>query len=127
MANFILRNPIVFIDGTGFDTVPDNEEIFANTRPQKNISFNIGQAVSTTSNTVFNQLSTEKLIIDNQSLVLTKNVISGSFTQTAFDFAVTGSIVGQGLILALIVGFLGGVLPARRAATQDITAALRAI
>ena len=82
MANFILRNPIVFIDGTGFDTVPDNEEIFANTRPQKNISFNIGQAVSTTSNTVFNQLSTEKLIIDNQSLVLTKNVISGSFTQT---------------------------------------------
>ena len=52
---------------------------------------------------------------------------SGSFTQTAFDFAVTGSIVSQGLILALIVGFLGGVLPARRAATQDITAALRAI
>ena len=52
---------------------------------------------------------------------------SGSFTQTAFDFAVTGSIVSQGLILAVIVGFLGGVLPARRAATQDITAALRAI
>ena len=52
---------------------------------------------------------------------------SGSFTQTAFDFAVTIDIVGQGLILALIVGFLGGVLPARRAATQDITEALRAI
>ena len=52
---------------------------------------------------------------------------SGSFTQTAFDFAVTGDIVGQGLMLALIVGFLGGVLPARRAATQDITEALRAI
>ena len=52
---------------------------------------------------------------------------SVSFTQTAFDFAVTGEIIGQGLILALIVGFLGGVLPARRAATQDITEALRAI
>ena len=52
---------------------------------------------------------------------------SGSFTQTAFDFAVTGSIVSQGLILALIVGFLGGLLPARRAAVQDITEALRAI
>ena len=52
---------------------------------------------------------------------------SASFTQTAFDFAVTGEIIGQGLILALIVGFLGGLLPARRAATQDITEALRAI
>tara|TARA_Y100000815_G_scaffold74951_1_gene63698 strand:+ start:2351 stop:3529 length:1179 start_codon:yes stop_codon:yes gene_type:complete len=52
---------------------------------------------------------------------------SVSFTQTAFDFAVTGEIIGQGLILALIVGFLGGLLPARRAATQDITEALRAI
>ncbi len=52
---------------------------------------------------------------------------SVSFTQTAFDFAVTGEIIGQGMILALIVGFLGGVLPARRAATQDITEALRAI
>ena len=52
---------------------------------------------------------------------------SVSFTQTAFDFAVTGEIIGQGLILALTVGFLGGVLPARRAATQDITEALRAI
>ena len=52
---------------------------------------------------------------------------SVSFTQTAFDFAVTGEIIGQGLILSLIVGFLGGVLPARRAATQDITEALRAI
>ena len=52
---------------------------------------------------------------------------SVSFTQTAFDFAVTGEIIGQGLILALIVGFLGGLLPARRAATQEITEALRAI
>ena len=52
---------------------------------------------------------------------------SVSFTQTAFDFTVTGEIIGQGLILALIVGFLGGLLPARRAATQDITEALRAI
>ena len=38
-----------------------------------------------------------------------QRLASGSFTQTAFDFAVTGSIVSQGLILALIVGFLGGV------------------
>ena len=52
---------------------------------------------------------------------------SGSFSQTAFDFAVTGEIIGQGLFLALIVGFLGGLLPARRAAKQNITEALRAI
>ncbi len=51
----------------------------------------------------------------------------GSFTQTAFAFAVTGDIVIQGMILALAVGFIGGLLPAFNAARQDITEALRSI
>ena len=33
----------------------------------------------------------------------------GSFSQTAFAFAVTGEVVQQGLTLALFVGFIGGV------------------
>ena len=51
----------------------------------------------------------------------------GSFTQTAFAFAVTGDIVRQGMILALTVGFFGGLLPAFNAARQNITDALRSI
>ena len=51
----------------------------------------------------------------------------GTFSQTSFDFAVTGDIMIQGLILALVVGFLGGFLPALRAARQNITDALRAL
>ena len=51
----------------------------------------------------------------------------GTFSQTSFDFAVTSEIIIQGLILALIVGFLGGFLPALRAARQNITDALRAL
>ena len=51
----------------------------------------------------------------------------GSFTQTAFAFAVTGEIVQQGMSLALIVGFIGGLFPAWNAARRDITEALRSI
>ena len=51
----------------------------------------------------------------------------GSFTQTAFAFAVTGEIVQQGITLALIVGLIGGLFPAWNAARRDITEALRSI
>ena len=51
----------------------------------------------------------------------------GSFTQTAFAFAVTGAVVQQGMSLALIVGLIGGVFPAWNAARRDITEALRSI
>ncbi|MDB3881098.1 ABC transporter permease [Gammaproteobacteria bacterium] len=51
----------------------------------------------------------------------------GSFSQTSFAFAVTGNIIRQGLILALVVGTFGGILPAWKASKQDITEALRSI
>ena len=50
----------------------------------------------------------------------------GSFTQVAFNFAVTPALVMQGLLWALIIGFLGGLLPAVRAARIPVTDALRA-
>ena len=51
----------------------------------------------------------------------------GSFSQTAFNFAVTGEVVGQGLTLAIIVGLIGGIFPAWNASRRDITEALRSI
>ncbi len=50
----------------------------------------------------------------------------GSFTQVAFNFAVTPALVVQGLLWALAIGFLGGLMPALRAARLPVTEALRA-
>ena len=80
MANFILKNPIRFTDGTGFDTTPDSQDIFANTN--QTITFAISQIVGSGSNVVFNQINSNKLNIDNGTLILSGSTISGSFTQT---------------------------------------------
>ena len=48
-----------------------------------------------------------------------------SFSQIAFDFAVTPEIIRTGLLWALGLGIVGGLFPAIRAAWMPITAALR--
>ncbi|WP_146908121.1 ABC transporter permease [Arenimonas daejeonensis] len=48
-----------------------------------------------------------------------------SFTQVVFEFAVTPSLVLTGLVIAMIIGFIGGLLPAIRAARMQVTTALR--
>jgi putative ABC transport system permease protein len=48
-----------------------------------------------------------------------------SFSEIAFAFRITGSIVLTGLVAALIMGFVGGLLPSVRAARLPITSALR--
>lgn len=48
-----------------------------------------------------------------------------SFSQVTFAFAVTPTLLRNGVILALIIGFFGGLLPARRAAKLPIAVALR--
>lgn len=48
-----------------------------------------------------------------------------TFSQVAFAFAVTPALIGQGLLYALVMGLLGGLLPAIRAARLPIAAALR--
>ena len=50
---------------------------------------------------------------------------NASFSQIAFDFAVTPEIIGTGLVWALGLGTVGGLFPALRAAWMPITAALR--
>lgn len=54
------------------------------------------------------------------------STLGGGFTQVAFQFAVTPSLVLLGVGLALGIGFIGGLAPAIRAARLPVTAALRA-
>jgi putative ABC transport system permease protein len=56
---------------------------------------------------------------------MTVSTLGGSFTQLVFNFRVTPSLVGTGVVLALAIGFLGGLLPALRAARMQVTTALR--
>jgi len=49
-----------------------------------------------------------------------------SFAEVAFSFAMTPDIVLKSLVFALVMGFLGGVLPALRAARLNLVDALRA-
>jgi putative ABC transport system permease protein len=48
-----------------------------------------------------------------------------TFSQVAFAFAVTPSLIAAGLFYALLMGVLGGLLPAVRAARLPIVSALR--
>jgi len=48
-----------------------------------------------------------------------------TFSELAFSFTMTPGIITQGLSFSLIMGFVGGVLPAFRAAHMNIVEALR--
>ena len=48
-----------------------------------------------------------------------------SFSQVVFDFAVTGDLLAQGLRVALVIGVVGGLFPAIRAARMPVAQALR--
>jgi len=48
-----------------------------------------------------------------------------SFSQVAFSFDVTPSLMAQGMIYAIMMGLVGGLLPAIRAARQNVAIALR--
>ena len=48
-----------------------------------------------------------------------------TFSELAFSFALTVGIIWKSLLFSLIMGFIGGVLPAFRAARMNIVSALR--
>jgi len=53
------------------------------------------------------------------------STLGGSFSQVVFDFAVTPELLMQGIQVALIIGLVGGLLPAIRAARLPVAQALR--
>jgi putative ABC transport system permease protein len=53
------------------------------------------------------------------------STLGAGFTQVAFQFAVTPALLLTGLLIALGIGFVGGLAPALRAARLPVTAALR--
>jgi putative ABC transport system permease protein len=48
-----------------------------------------------------------------------------SFSQITFAFAVTPALLGKGLLYALVLSFIGGIMPGIRAARLPITSGLR--
>jgi putative ABC transport system permease protein len=48
-----------------------------------------------------------------------------SFSQISFAFAVTPALLAQSLVYALVLGFVGGLMPSLRAARVPITIGLR--
>jgi putative ABC transport system permease protein len=50
-----------------------------------------------------------------------------TFSEVAFNFRVDGHVALNGILIALIAGIIGGMLPALRAARMPITTALREI
>jgi putative ABC transport system permease protein len=50
-----------------------------------------------------------------------------TFSHLAFAFRITPMLLGFGVAFALLMGFLGGVFPATRAARRPVAAALRAL
>ena len=57
---------------------------------------------------------------------VTASTLGGNFTQVVFDFKLSGWLIAEGVALALIVGLVGGLFPAIRAARMPIVAGLYA-
>jgi putative ABC transport system permease protein len=52
--------------------------------------------------------------------------LSGSKSQLAFSLAISPSLIATGIIWACVIGFIGGLFPALRAARMPVAQALRA-
>ncbi|HTD11002.1 MAG TPA: ABC transporter permease [Steroidobacteraceae bacterium] len=61
------------------------------------------------------------LLFNNLSVA----TLGQNFTQVVFNFKVTPELVVRGLIIAVVIGMVGGLLPALRAARQPVTTSLR--
>ncbi len=57
----------------------------------------------------------------------TGTMSQSTFAEIAFEFRVTPELLSKGMIFALVMGTLGGLLPARLAARKPVLDALRAV
>ena len=109
MPNFIFKEPIVFHTGTGLVISHAGTELFA--KQARTVTFGIGQAVATTDDVIFSEITASSVTIDNGSLRLSGNTITGSFTQTG-NFTVTSNFTNYGDLK------IGGNLTAEQIKTQ---------
>ena len=56
---------------------------------------------------------------------LSVSTLGQNFTQVVFNFKVTPQLVARGLVIAVLIGMVGGLLPALRAARVPVTSSLR--
>jgi len=56
---------------------------------------------------------------------MTVSTLGMNFTQVVFNFKVTPELVVRGLVIAVLIGMVGGFLPALRAARLPVTTSLR--
>jgi putative ABC transport system permease protein len=56
---------------------------------------------------------------------LSVSTLGQNFTQVVFSFKVTPQLVTRGLVIAVVIGMVGGFLPALRAARLPVTTSLR--
>ena len=56
---------------------------------------------------------------------ISTSTISSNFTQVVFNFEVTADALKNGILLALVIGVLGGFFPARRAANLPVVTAFK--
>jgi putative ABC transport system permease protein len=56
---------------------------------------------------------------------LSVSTLGQNFTQVVFNFKVTPELVARGLIIAVVIGMIGGLLPAIRAARLPVATSLR--
>jgi len=54
------------------------------------------------------------------------STLGANFSQVVFRFSVTPELVANGIVIAIVIGMIGGFLPALRAARLPVTTALRA-
>lgn len=57
---------------------------------------------------------------------ITASTLGGNFTQVVFSFQLSPALIGQGVAMALVVGLIGGLFPAVRAARMPIVTGLYA-
>jgi putative ABC transport system permease protein len=59
--------------------------------------------------------------------LVSTGTLSASFAEVAFQFRVTPAMIADGMGFALVMGVLGGLLPARLAARKPVLEALRSV
>ena len=118
MAKLIVKSPLKFVEGTGVTISPSNELIFL--REAKDVTVSIPQAVESSSNVVFSQLTSsaqldlgvESLNASHsagtlfvQSTSLTGSLDVETSVSTSGDFTVAGSITAQNILSELTQSF----------------------